>query len=230
MLQGGFFVEGCLLVNIAGVCVVESVGAFGLLMFLASMSPGPCLALILRVSLRSDFRLSLCVASAIACSLFIQTLICALGLAWSIGTFPCLIPLIEIAGGLYMAFLGIYMLRPVTQQTSITHAPTSHSYVIAFIMGFFVNSLNPQAILFLVSLLNVFLKPNAPLIQKILYATSSAIAGGTWFSFVAFLLNRPVLHKKMLHFQTWILRVLAIVLLFLALYMVIQGINELIAS
>lgn len=98
----------------------------------------------------------------------------ALGLGALVKAFPAQFHLMAIAGGLYVAWLGLSSLLAGWRNAPEAEVPDTHLNRSAFRDGFAVQLANPKAVVFFAGVLPPFIDPARPLIwQLILFALAT---------------------------------------------------------
>jgi homoserine/homoserine lactone efflux protein len=105
-------------------------------------------------------------------ALVVLIAVVALGVGVLVASSPLLFAIIRYAGAAYLAYLGLRLLlrRPVVAVADAGDAPApAESRWSMFRRGFWVNLLNPKAIVFFLAFLPQFIRPGQPLLPQ--YAT-----------------------------------------------------------
>lgn len=139
--------------------------------FFLVISPGPDLILISSYSSTKGFKAGLLIALGIFFSGILQTLLVAFGLGQLMQAMPIFAFIIKIVGALYLAYLGINMLRAWYQNNykdSTTNRVHQASNLQLINKGFLNNLLNPKALLFFSLFLPQFTTGNAALSVQII--------------------------------------------------------------
>lgn len=100
----------------------------------------------------------------------------ALGLAALVAAFPAQFHLIAIAGGLYVAWLGLKALWKAYSGEAAIDLGKARAAKSAFRDGFAVQIANPKAVLFFTAILPPFLEPAQPLAPQLGVFAAVAIA------------------------------------------------------
>ncbi|MBU2970814.1 LysE family translocator [Pseudoalteromonas sp. C2R02] len=139
--------------------------------FFLVISPGPDLILISSYSSTKRFKAGLLIALGIFFSGILQTLLVAFGLGQLMQAMPIFAFIIKIVGALYLAYLGINMLRAWYQNNykdSTTNRVHQASNLQLINKGFLNNLLNPKALLFFSLFLPQFTTGSAALSVQII--------------------------------------------------------------
>ena len=119
--------------------------------FFLVISPGPDLILISTYSSTKGFKSGLMISLGVFIAGCIQTLLVAFGLGQLMQSMPLLAYAVKIVGAVYLAWLGLKMLKSwYVGRQDITKAKEVESVSNASLMGkgLFNNLLNPKALLF----------------------------------------------------------------------------------
>lgn len=159
------------------------------LFFIASimlvLSPGPDLLLISTYSSSKGFKAGFMLAIGILLAGIVQTLLVAFGLGQLMQQMPPIAMAIKIIGAIYLAWLGINLIKTwyANQAISNEALPLSELAPMQLISkGLLNNLLNPKALLFFSLFLPQFTTANSSLTGQILTL-------GTLLSLIAFAFN-----------------------------------------
>lgn len=142
------------------------IGVFLLALAMVYLLPGPDMILLLHTGAREGVRAALATALGLALARACHVALAATGLALLFRTAPWTFDVVRIGGGIYLAWIGLQLLRapvglPVAEGVA---GKSSTSYRHAFRRGLLTNLLNPKALLFCSVLLPQFIQPqNGPL-------------------------------------------------------------------
>jgi threonine/homoserine/homoserine lactone efflux protein len=182
---------------------------------LGAMSPGPSVALVLKHTLASGRRQGMICGIAHGAGIGLYAFLSVLGLAALITTSPLLFPALQLAGAVYLIWLGLQGLRAtgprLAGQTATPHAPGN-----AVSSGFLMAFLNPKAALFFFALFSQVIDPATPLAGKLGYAATAMVIDMGWYVSVAWLFSRPRWLGKLERYSLWFERLFGVVLLTVA--------------
>ena len=121
--------------------------------------PGPTILTVISYSIahgrRANVPLVLAVALGDSTALFLSLV----GLGAVLATSALLFTLVKWAGGLYLIYLGVRMLRSGVPVADLATAPAPASRWKLFLNTYTVTALNPKGIIFFVAFLPQFLRP-----------------------------------------------------------------------
>ena len=137
--------------------------AFLGVMAVMAATPGPANIFAIAMGLNRGRRAALSGVIGMNCASLAWFAAAALGLGALIVAFPLAFRLLAIAGGLYVAWLGIKAIRAGLRGDSATSVTTRPAGRTAFGDGFLVQATNPKALLFFTVVLPPFLDTARPL-------------------------------------------------------------------
>lgn len=186
--------------------------AFAIAALLLIMLPGPDQALIMRNALVGGRMSGMLIMIGGALGVAVHAAGAAVGLSALLVASSAAFSLLKAAGALYLAYLGIKLLRPASRsrgtvasddRTNSADATPSVAYLR---QGFLSNALNPKVALFFVTLLPQFIATNgdSARLEAIIYSATFAIIYLVFFSaFVMAIevlgawLRRPQVQKRL---------------------------------
>ncbi len=176
---------------------------FSLLMWAAQFSPGPDMLLLLKNAIGHSRVAALGTVAGIVCGLAVWCLLILSGLAVVLRESPQAFTALRVAGGLYLAWLGIRLLLSLRRRPEASGAgagdPAALGFRGGFTQGLTTNLLNAKAAMFLIGSLAAFHPPgSAPWLKWALAAIVLGQAAAGWSVFVCLLGWNPV--------RTWFLR------------------------
>ncbi|MBE4621134.1 LysE family translocator [Vibrio navarrensis] len=173
--------------------------------FVALMSPGPDVALVVQNASRYGRQTGLFIALGLSVGILLHSLLSLTGVSYLVHQQPLLYTLLQLLGGSYLLYLGIGALRAVlSHKAACNGEPTRAAATLqlnsqrqAFLKGFATNILNPKALVFFVSLLSSLIPSSMSLSGKamaigILFCLSLA-----WFTSLAWALSGARVQKHL---------------------------------
>ncbi|MBB4863470.1 threonine/homoserine/homoserine lactone efflux protein [Pseudomonas nitritireducens] len=187
------------------------IGVFLLALAMVYLLPGPDMILLLHTGARDGCRAALATALGLGVARGCHVILAATGLALLFRTAPWTFDAVRIGGGLYLAWIGLQLLRAPLGLPVATGAAglSTVSYRRAFRRGLLTNLLNPKALLFCSVLLPQFIQPqNGPLaLQFALLGGVLVVVGLGFDSFYAASGERMgrwlARHRTMQRVQQW---------------------------
>jgi threonine/homoserine/homoserine lactone efflux protein len=129
--------------------------------------PGPTILTVISYSVAQGRRANLPLVAAVALGDSTALVVSLLGLGALLASSAFWFTLIKWAGGLYLLFLGIKLLRAGVSPAESTAPPASASRWKLFANTYLVTALNPKGIVFFVAFLPQFLSPAAPVAPQL---------------------------------------------------------------
>ena len=188
--------------------------SIGLISLLGAMSPGPDFAIVTRHALTGSRKAAILTSLGIAAALLVHVTYCSLGVAIVLTESPLLFRLIQIAGSIYLGYLGIKLLIDSKGSTP----PKPPHLKKAFFSGFLTNLLNPKATLFILSIYTQFVNVETPIHMQIIYGLVIAGAGLLWFCALSLFITHRRFLSSFARFQKVLMKAMGIVLLLLAAF------------
>lgn len=198
---------------------------FAFINLLGAMLPGPDFAIVTRYGLTGSRRLAILTSLGITFALFIHVAYCLLGIAVVLQNSLWLFFSLQMAGALYLLYLGVRLLRSQGKETR----EKEHKRLIqhhAFREGFLTNLLNPKASLFLLSLFAGFIDISTPLWSKILYGFLVPMTAFGWFSFLSIMLTHRRFLPHLQKYQVFFMKTMGIMLAFLSILVILSAIGH----
>ncbi|MEZ9176337.1 LysE family translocator [Vibrio kanaloae] len=206
--------------------------------FIALMSPGPDLALVVQNATRHGRQTGLYIALGLSCGILLHSLFSLTGISYLVHQQPTLFAIIQLAGGSYLLYLGFGALRAtwnIVQQSDDQALETKTKDLViankreAFSKGFATNILNPKALVFFISLMSSLVPADMSQSGKgialvILFGLSLF-----WFSLLAWMLSTKVLQKKLSEATVYIDGLCGVVFSIIGLSILWQSLSGLIA-
>jgi threonine/homoserine/homoserine lactone efflux protein len=163
--------------------------AFGGVVLLGAMSPGPDFAIVVRRSAVSGRAYGMAAAAGIAVGVFVWVVAAATGIAALLAASAMAFTVVKVVGAAYLLHLGIKALRAALRRggplTLDLPDPGRRSSWAAFGEGLFTNVLNPKAGLFFVALVPQFVTDGAPIGDALMLSLVALAGTVTWFLVVA---------------------------------------------
>ncbi|MES2610273.1 MAG: LysE family translocator [Pseudomonadota bacterium] len=140
--------------------------------------PGPTILTVISYSMAHGRRANVPLVAAVALGDSTALAVSLLGLGTLLATSAFWFTVIKWAGGLYLLYLGIKMLRAGVGVAELAAPKAPGSRWKLFANTYLVTALNPKGIVFFVAFLPQFIRPGAPIAQQlwILAATFVTLA------------------------------------------------------
>lgn len=175
--------------------------------FIALMSPGPDVALVVQNASRHGRSTGIAIAAGLSVGILLHSLLSLTGVSYIVHQHPTLFAALQLIGGSYLLYLGIGALRSLRQQrNNPLEQPQKllKSKRQAFLRGFTTNILNPKAVVFFVSLMSSLIPAGMSLTGKFSALLILLSLSFAWFSALAWLLSTARLQKKMMQAAIYI--------------------------
>ncbi|VXD01608.1 Lysine transporter LysE [Pseudomonas sp. 8Z] len=185
----------------------------------ALVSPGPDVALVVRTALHQGRRAGLLSALGLACGILLHGTLVLSGVALVLSRTEWLFDLIQVAGALYLGWLGIGAVRAWRQgrggnlRLDDELAPSAFG---PWLRGVMTNLGNPKALVFFLALLSSLVPADMSLPGKIACAALLFGLSLCWFSVLGLLLSRPLMRQHLLQIAPTIDVVCGVVFLLVA--------------
>ena len=156
---------------------------------LISFTPGAGAINTMSNSLNAGFRRSIWGILGQQAALVVHVVIVALGVGVLVASSPVLFNVIRYAGAAYLIYLGVrqFLSKPSVEEEQ-TAALRDESAWSIFRRGFWVNLLNPKAIVFFLAFTPQFIRPDQPLFTQYAVLTATIVVIDIlvmWFFFAA---------------------------------------------
>ena len=142
--------------------------------------PGPTILTVISCSLAHGRRANGPLVAAVALGDSTALVLSLLGLGALLATSAFWFTLVKVAGGLYLLYLGLKLLRAgvaATAEIAVPAAPGSRLRL--FVNTYLVTSLNPKGIIFFVAFLPQFLSPAQPVARQLWMLAATFVAMAT---------------------------------------------------
>ena len=180
---------------------------------LGAMSPGPSLAVVLKHTLSGGRQKGIITALAHGAGVGLYAFICISGLAVVIFASETLFSVLQWAGALYLAWLGIKGLLCKSNPTQNLPEVEAHT---AARDGFMIVFLNPKIAIFFIALFSQVVGTDTSTVGKTVYASTAMIIDGLWYVIVAWLFSNPRWLVQLQAKAVWLDRLFGLVLIGLA--------------
>ena len=156
---------------------------------LISFTPGAGAINTMSNSLNAGFRRSIWGILGQQAALVVHVVVVALGVGVLVASSPVAFNVIRYSGAAYLIYLGIrqFLSKPSVQEEQTAVLRNEPSWSI-FRRGFWVNLLNPKAIVFFLAFTPQFIRPDQPLFTQYAVLTATIVAIDIlvmWFFFAA---------------------------------------------
>lgn len=151
-------------------------GAFLAIMSVMAITPGPANIFAIATGMQRGKAQALIGVAGLNTATLVWFGGAALGLGALVAAFPRAFHLVAIAGGLYVAWLGVKSIwSGIKGEGGPAEAPDVHRNRSAFLDGFSVQLANPKALLFFTAVLPPFVDVNRPIVPQLLLFAAATI-------------------------------------------------------
>jgi len=187
-----------------------------------AISPGPSFVMVARTAVASSRGDGVGAAFGMGAGGLVFATAALLGLHGLLLAVPSLYVVLKVAGGLYLAWLGVRIWRGAKSELPVANdAPGSHSNVVkSFVLGFTTQISNPKTAIVYASVFAAFL-PGAPsLAFNVAVVVLVFLIETVWYMVVAIVLSSARPRGAYLRYKTWIDRLAGGVMVALGLKLV----------
>lgn len=198
--------------GIEGLGIWGAIIAAALVHLVGAMSPGPNFVIVGRNSMAGGFGAGLSTAFGVAVGSIGHAALALIGISALLAAMPAVYRGIQIAGGLYLVWLGIQLWRAPPAQAS-AQAPAANSKPgvsdlrRGFLKGLTVQLTNAKAGIFFVSVFAASLPPAAPHWALVTIAGLVFLNGFIWYGLVARFFAIRRVRDGYFRWQRWIDRI-----------------------
>jgi threonine/homoserine/homoserine lactone efflux protein len=184
---------------------------------LGAMSPGPSLAVVLRHALKGGRRDGSITAITHGLGIGLYALLCISGLAILITAHEGIYRGFQLAGAIYLIWLGIQGLRSKRPEITETGEPGAQTTGLGPARdGFLIVFLNPKVAVFFIALFSQVIGPETSWPERGLYAGTAWFIDTAWYLIVAFMVTHQRWLGTLQKHSVWFDRVFGVVLILLA--------------
>ncbi len=185
--------------------------------FLALVSPGPDMILVVRNTLLVGRRAGLQTSLGILAGNLVHITYCVIGIGWIISQSILAFTVLKYAGAAYLIYLGITSFRSGARHldaNSIKESPRSRIW---FVQGFFNNLLNPKGTLFFLGVFTVVITPETSASATLVLVLTMILMCALFWLFFVYTLDRPVVREVIERSQQVVNRIFGAALVLLGM-------------
>jgi threonine efflux protein len=183
---------------------LSSVAALYLML---AISPGPNFLVITMAAVSESRRHALLVGLGVSTASVVWAGLAAVGLGVVISHFSGLQRLLQIAGGLYLLYIGVRLIRNAHLPLPESSAQAGRSGWQAYRYGLATNLTNPKSLVFFSSAFATLFAPGLPIWTRVAAVGVVAVISITWNVLVATLFSKASTRQGYRHAKRWIDRV-----------------------
>ncbi|WP_045387705.1 LysE family translocator [Vibrio rotiferianus] len=169
---------------------IDTLLAFGGIVFFLAIIPGPNALLILFTALTQSRRFAVANILGVALGFMIHAFVSAKGLSLLLSQSALAFNVLKWIGVAYLVWLGINNLKSglklADQKLKLERKIEEQTLKQAFVKGLLTNLLNPKIVLFYLSIFPQFVQPAHILEQSMILGALQASLVASWFLFVIF--------------------------------------------
>jgi len=166
-----------------------ALSAIGVAILFGAMSPGVSFLLVARTAMSSSRRVALSVAAGLGFGALIFAVIALAGLHTLLTLVPSLYTALKVAGGCYLLWLALKILRRPSNRVIASTAIDEVSASKAFLTGVLTQISNPHTALVFASIFSAALSKNIQPSMYIILPLMAFVIDVLWYAIVACLLS-----------------------------------------
>ena len=200
-----------------------------LICIMGAMSPGPSLAVILRITLSGGRTQGIMSGIGHGLGITFYAVVAVSGLAL-FNTIPHFFSVAQIAGSFFLIWLGGKMIISFFKKdyAANENMPSKYPAHQGFLEGFLIAFLNPKIAVWLLALFSQFVQPDALLAEQFVLVSTVGVIDASWYCLVAFLASSGRLVKGLQYNASRIDLGMGILLIILAAGMLWRAIPQII--
>lgn len=184
---------------------------------LGIISPGPAFLMVSRAAAGRSLSVGVALGAGVSIAATAWAAAACFGIALLMTQFASVYGIIQIAGGLYLIWLGANAWRHSRAPVSaprVTAAPAGRDGIArAVLTGAWLSLGNPKIIIFFSSIFVALLPHDAPVWVRLVAVAIVGVQEITWYTTVAFVFSRPRVQAAYARARVWIERALGTVLI-----------------
>jgi RhtB (resistance to homoserine/threonine) family protein len=185
--------------------------------FLAMVSPGPDMVLVLRNTLVDGRRAGLQTSMGILAGNLVHITYCVLGIGLLISQSIVAFSAIKYAGAAYLIYLGIISLRSGGTTLDTNDIEGRRSDRTWPVQGFVNNLLNPKGTLFYLGVFTIVITPETSASAMLLLIFSMMLVSASFWLFFVYTLDRPTIREFVERSQQTMKRIFGVLLILLGM-------------
>ncbi len=160
----------------------------------AAITPGPNFFIVVRTALEGSRSAAVAVIVGVILGTFCWGLAGWLGISALFAAAPFAYLFLKIAGGLYLCYLGVRLVRNAWRKTGAGEPHAGRAGIApkqAFYSGLVTNLANPKSAFFVASLFAATLPSDHSWVQGAAAVATMVLVSSLWYSFVLIVLRNP---------------------------------------
>jgi len=196
---------------------------------LGMISPGPAFLMVSRAAAGRDLKTAVGLATGVAMAAASWAAMACFGIALMIAAYRPVYEAIELAGGVYLVWLGVSAWRhggdAPAAAAATPRASARGGIARAVVTGALLSLGNPKIVIFFSSIFVALLPVDAPLWLRFAVVGIVIVQELTWYTTVAFVFSRPSMQAVYRRASIWIERGLGTALIGLGTKIIAGGEN-----
>ena len=185
-----------------------------------AMSPGPSLAVVVKNTVEGGRLQGVLTGIGHGLGIGVYAFSAVFGMALVLEAVPGLSRGIEVAGGLYLLWMGVGALRHAGQG-DMSHEGSRGRR--GFVDGMAISVLNPKIAVFFLALLVPFLPADASTMDRVGVASMAMLIDGCWYVFAALMLATTGAADWLASQGVWVDRLLGVILVSVGALLIVTG-------
>ena len=192
-------------------------GVLALANFLGIVSPGPAFIMVTRAAAGGSRRTALGLATGVAIAVTVWAAAASFGVVVVMTRFAAIYGAIQLAGGLYLVWLGIGAWRAARDGGHAAAVPRGEAgaragYFRAILVGTALSLGNPKIVVFFASIFVALLPEHAPLWVRLAAVAIVGLQEISWYSAMAMVFSQRRVQALYRRASVWVERVAGTVL------------------
>ncbi|WP_411880442.1 LysE family translocator [Polaromonas sp. YR568] len=179
-------------------------GSVAALYLMLAVSPGPNFLVITLAAVSESRRHALCVGLGVSTASVLWASLAAVGLGILISHFNGLQQILQVAGGIYLLYIGIRLIRQAHLPLPESSPQAGRSGWQAYRYGLATNLTNPKSLVFFSSAFATLFTPGLPVWMRVAAVGVVAVISLTWNFLVATLFCRSSTRQGYRRAKRWI--------------------------
>lgn len=182
--------------------------AVAMLWTAAAMMPGPNFLIVVTTAVQSGRRHALVTVAGVVLAVAAWAGAGYLGISTLFALAPWLYATLKIAGGLYLVYVGLSLLRASGRAggSGTAAVPSRRTLSRSFATGFVVNMANPKTAIFMASIFATVLPAHAPLGLGLTTIALTSLISLVWYGLVGLVMSRPRVQRFYQAKRRWVMR------------------------
>ena len=200
---------------------IKSIIAISFVCAMGAISPGPSLAIVIRNTISGGRIQGVMTGLGHGLGLSIYAFIAVMGLSSLILNNLKIFNTLQSIGALMLLWFGYVMITSKTK----TNIKPEKNYSRGFYEGFMIAFLNPKILVYFVAVFSQFVNPNLENIDRVIMAIIAGVIDTAWYVTVATIFATTSFIDSINEKKVYIDRLIGIIIIVLALFLILKTIN-----